>query len=67
MLSNYKLPCNASCNEQKKEVNTKSLLDYDCSVFDDQLMLCHVYKTNINLKKKTQKKRKNTKNKTKRS
>ena len=69
MLADYELPCNTSSNTRKKEVNSKSLFEYDCNVFDDHLMLCHVYKTNIphQSKSKTQKKRNNSKNKTKRS
>ena len=66
MLADYELPCNAPCNTRKKEVNSKQLFEYDCNVFDDQLMLCHVYKVPIS-KNKTQKNRKKPKNKTKRS
>ena len=60
MLADYELPCNAPCNTRKKEVNSKQLFEYDCNVFDDQLMLCHVYKVPIS-KNKTQKTEKNLK------
>lgn len=45
MLSDYTVPCGLDCGDtpKPKTCSREPLLVYDCSTFNDQNLLCHIY------------------------